>query len=411
MRILVISHYAGSRLHGMIFGPYHLAKEWARRGHEVTIVAASFAHVRNRQPEVRGDITEERIDGIRYVWLKTPSYKGNNTGRVINILAFLARLAFRGDSLPAGNAPDVVISSSAYVLDILPAWRIAGKMRAMLIFEVRDLWPLTPIMLGNMSRLHPFIMALRQAEGFAYRHSDKVVSVLPNAREYMVSRGMAPDKFVHIPNGIDPVLWAEDRSALPDLHSAELRKLKERNLFLVGFTGSHGKAADLDTLVKAAEVMKKIPAAFVLVGGGSEKAVLQAMVRERRLDRVIFLPPVPKSSMPALLDAMDALYIGLKRHPLWKWGVSPNKLLEYMMAGKPIIHGIQWANDIVRESGCGISIRPEDPREIARAVESIMGMNIGERAAMGSRGKEYVLKHHDYRVLAEQYIQCMTTSQ
>ncbi|HTG81711.1 MAG TPA: glycosyltransferase, partial [Geobacteraceae bacterium] len=116
---------------------------------------------------------------------------------------------------------------------------------------------------------------------------------------------------------------------------------------------------------------------------------------------------VSKSSIPALLAAMDALYIGLQRQPLFRFGISPNKLMDYMMAGKPVINAIEAGNDPVAESGCGISVCSENSDAIAEAIQELMGMNEAEREVMGMRGKEYVLKHHDYRVLARKFVEIM----
>ena len=112
-------------------------------------------------------------------------------------------------------------------------------------------------------------------------------------------------------------------------------------------------------------------------------------------------------SIPALLDSLDALFIGLKRTPIFRFGISPNKLIDYMMAGKPVIQAIEAGNDLVAENGCGFSIPPEDPRAIADAVLQLMRLSPAEREAMGRKGREYVMAHHDYRVLARQFLEAL----
>jgi glycosyltransferase involved in cell wall biosynthesis len=104
---------------------------------------------------------------------------------------------------------------------------------------------------------------------------------------------------------------------------------------------------------------------------------------------------------------MDILYIGWRRSPLYRFGVSPNKLFDYMMAGKPIINAISAGNDLVAESGCGISIPPEDPVAIAEAIKKLIDMSPLEREEMGRRGREYVIKNHDYKVLAKRFLEAM----
>lgn len=404
MNILFINHYAGSRLHGMVHRPFYLSREWVKEGHHVTVVAASYAHVRSRNPSVCGSTGEETIDGIRYLWLKTPSYQGNGMGRVANMLTFLARLCRSRKRVTETGKPDVVISSSTYVLDILPAYSIARRCGSKLVFEVRDLWPLTPKLLGGMSQWHPFVMALQWAEGFAYRRSDRVVSALPYAYEYMISRGMAAEKFVYVPNGIDPDQWTGPHAELPARHMEELGRLREQGRFLVGFAGFFGLAAELRTLLDAAVLLDGESVHFVLVGNGPEKQRLQQRVRGDRIDNVTFLPSLQHECMVKLLGSMDALYVGLKKSPVFRFGVSPNKLLEYMMVGKPVILAVGAGRDVVNECDCGISVQPEDAAALARAVRALSGLSAPERMAMGLRGTRYVSRHHDYAQLARRFL-------
>ena len=404
MNILLINHYAGSLWHGMEYRPYYLACEWVRMGHTVTIAAASASHVRTLAPAVQGAVTEEMIDGIRYVWFKTPAYEGNGIPRAINIFTFVGQLLRYRNWIASTIKPDVVIASSTYPLDIIPARAIGRRCHAKLVFEVHDLWPLSPIELGGMPRYHPFIILMQWAENIAYRNADKVVSMLPYTMEHMLQHGMRSDKFVYIPNGVDVAEWQDRPSILPDEHKQALSTLKAKKHFLVGYAGAHGLANALDNLIDASERLAGRPVSIVLVGQGPEKAQLQARAQEDGLSQVVFLPQVPKAAIPALLGLMDSLYIGWKNHPLYRFGVSPNKLLDYMMAAKPIVHAINAGNDLVAESGCGISIPPEKPEEIARAVLQLMSLSAEARQQMGQKGRAYILANHDYRVLAKQFL-------
>jgi len=189
MNIVFLAHFAGSPNHGMVLGHYYLAREWVKMGHDVTIIAASFAHTRFRQPEVaKRKICEEYIDGIRYVWIPCPVYDASSRfGRVRNIMSFVFKTWFF--RLPLKKI-DLVIASSHHPFAIFPARKIAQTWKTKLVFEVRDLWPLTLIEIGGVNRTHPFIRAMQWAEDFAYRQADYVVSVLSNAKEYMTQHGM-----------------------------------------------------------------------------------------------------------------------------------------------------------------------------------------------------------------------------
>jgi glycosyltransferase involved in cell wall biosynthesis len=408
VNILLINHYAGSPTYGMEFRPYYLSREWLKRNHQVTIVAASFSHLRNKAPQITGTITEEIIHGIRYLWIKTPAYEGNGAVRALNMFAFTSRLYLLRSKLVSEIRPDVVIASSTYPLDIYPARAIARKSGAKLIFEVHDLWPLSPMELGGMSRHHPFILIMQAAENYAYRHADKVVSMLPKAEDHMRDHGMVPGKFVYIPNGIDVAEWERGEVPLSLVHADLLARLKREGRFIVGYAGSHGLANALRTLVDAASLLSGVPVDFVLVGQGPEKDALMKRTAQLGLRNVHFLPSIPRGAIPALLGAMDALYIGWQRQPLYRFGVSPNKLIDYMMAGVPVIHAIDAGNDLVAESGCGISTRPEDPQAMVDAVREMMNKTPEERASMGTRGRAYVLAHHTYQTLATRFEEAIT---
>lgn len=215
MNILLINHHAGSPRHGMEYRPYYLAREWLRRGHRVTVVAATASHVRTAAPAVARSGESEDIDGIRYVWVRTPPYDGNGARRAVNMFAFVAGLYRLGGWLAQEVEPHVVIASSTYPLDSLRACRIARRCGARLVHEVHDLWPLTPMELGGMSRWHPFIAVMQWAEHHAYRHADRVVSMLPCAEPYMRERRLAEGKSVHVPNGICVEEWRAGGEAVP----------------------------------------------------------------------------------------------------------------------------------------------------------------------------------------------------
>ena len=410
MNILLIDHYAGSCIHGMEYRPYYLAREWVRLGHQVTIVAASFSHLRTVPPTIDGRVTEESIDGVRYLWYRTPAYRGNGAGRVINIFSFVGKLLRHGRRLVRDYRPELVIASSTYPLDNLPAYRIARRASARLVYEVHDLWPLTPMELGGMSAHHPFIMLMQWAENFACRKADRVVSMLPNAGEHLREHGMAADKFVYVPNGVAVSEWSGDAGPLPPAHREAIDRIRSRGRFLLAYIGGHALSNALDTLIEAAVELERQNVAVVLVGQGVEKERLERCVRELGLEHTIFLPPVPKKLVPALLAEIDACYIGWTRSPLYRFGICPNKLLDYMMSGKPVIHAIEAANDLVAEAGCGVTIPPENSQAIVAATAQLLAKTPSERAAMGQRGKQYVIAHHQYPHLARQFLDSVLKS-
>lgn len=407
MNLLLINHYAGSPEMGMEYRPYYLGREWVKSGHKVYIIAASQAHVRTNQPNVKNDFQEEIIDGINYIWIKTPAYSGNSFGRIRNMFSFTRKLWIKSKFIAKSYNPDVVIASSTYPLDNYPARRISKFSKAKYIYEVHDLWPLSPMELGGYSKWHPFILLMQRAENFAYKNIDAVVSMLPKTKTHMISHGLNPGKFNYIPNGICPDEWNENNK-IPENHKSILEKLKSEGNKLIAYTGSHGIANALDNFINAAEILKKEKVSFVLIGNGPEKENLKKLAKRKELNKVIFLDSISKDKIPDLLSYFDILYIGLKHQPLFRFGISPNKMIDYMMAGKPIIQAINAGNNMVKVAGCGISVEPDKPNEVVDAILKLLNLTREELKILGENGKKYVKENHDYSKLAEQFIKIIS---
>ena len=387
----------------MEYRTFYFAREWVRAGHEVLIVAASFSHLRQKNPEVHHGVTRETIDGVGYLWVRTPSYCGNGVLRVVNMATFIARLYSTCRQPIAEFKPDLVIASSTYTWDNWPAAYYARKNRARYIYEVHDIWPLSPMELGGLKPWHPFIWTLQKAEDFACRKADKVISLLPAASEHLIANGMPPDRFVYIPNGIVAEEWA-DRQPVPKQHLESIQAFRQGKRCLVGYVGGHGLSNALDVLVEAGAEQRLKDVGIVCVGGGPEKERLSQKACALK-SSVLFLPPVPRKSVPALLGLFDALFIGWARSPLYRFGISPNKLYEYMMAGVPIIHAVEAANDPVREAGCGVSVPPESVAALCDGIHDVTEVTPEERCRMGERGRQYVESHHVVSVLAQRFLQ------
>lgn len=402
MNILLINHYAGSPELGMEFRPYYMAKEWVKMGHQVLIVGGSFSHLRKVQPQGEEDL----IDGIRYRWVKLNTYKGNGVGRIRSMFSFVGKLWWRYKKYIGDFEPDVVIASSTYPLDIYPARRIAKYYGAKLVYEVHDLWPLSPMELGGYSKRHPFIMIMQKAENDCYKNVDAVVSMLPLAEEHMKAHGLAAGKFYYVPNGIVLADW-KNPTGLPEEHGILLNELHKKGKFIVGFAGAHGIANSLYAVIDAVALVEKQDVVLVLVGGGQEKNNLIKYTQKKKIDNVYFLPPVNKLAIPSLLKEMDVLYVGLQRQSLFRFGISPNKMFDYMMAAKPIIQAIEAGNNLVREADCGIDVEPDNKTEISKAILNLKAMSQEERIEMGENGRRFVLSHHTYQVLGKQFLDIM----
>lgn len=411
MNILYIDHYAGSPVLGMEYRPYYLARQWVREGHRVRIISASHAHTRTRQPRVRDIIDRQGFDGIEYIFLRTPAYKRNGWMRIINILAFVAQMYLRRKHLTKDFKPDIVIASSAYPFDMGPAQMIARDNNAKLVYEVTELWPDSPMEIWGLAPTHPFLRLCAWGQRAACAAADVVVSVLPGAEHYLAQYGLAPGKFRHVPNGIDPEEWDEtrDTAGIDALVQAVIDRMKREGRMIVGYAGGHGETNALEVLVEAAGFTRDLKIGFICIGDGPYRPVLADYAEELGVaDFCIFCGPLPKRQVPRFLKQMDVLYMGAKHLDVYKYGVSFNKIFDYMMAAKPIVMAIDAGNDVLAEADCGITVKSGDPKDVAAALERLLMLKSADRALYGVEAKTHVLLHNTYPVLARQFLEAVT---
>lgn len=402
MNILYIEHYAGSPEMGMEFRPYYLSKEWTKMGHNVTIIAGDYSHLRKKNPSVINDFTAENIDEIEYVWVKTGEYEGNGMKRALTMERFVRKLWMNAGKIAKKYRPDVVIASSTYPLDTYPAQRIAKIAGAKYIHEVHDMWPATLYEVGGMSRKHPFVIAMQIAEDSAYKHCDKCVSLLPYAKEYMTEHGLRPDKFVNVQNGVVEEEW-ETSEKIPAEHQMFFDKHSDE--FIVGYFGGHALSNALNKALDVAKAMEKDKdIIFVFVGDGVEKPGLIKRAEEENLCNVFFLPPVSKRAVPDLISHFDCSYMTGLPSPLYRFGLCLNKMYDSMMGGLPVILVFTAPDTPVRQYGCGYQCDPEDQASVVEAIRSIKAMSEDERKRMGENGRNAILDKFTYRKLAEQFL-------
>lgn len=404
MNFLLINHYAGSKEYGMEYRAYYLAKEWVKQGHEVTIVAATFSHLRLKNPTIDKDYQSEMIEGVKYIWLKTPSYEGA-LKRILNMGTFVRKLYKYANQLANDVQPDLVIAASCYPLDNYPAYKIAKMTGAKYTYEVRDIWPLSPKLIGGYSDYHPFIWVMQKAEDFAYKHVDKIISLLWNAEGHMLERGLPKGKFVCVPNGYYPEEWTEDKFnlPLPSEHQKAFNELKGK--IIVGFAGGFAASGNVITLVKsAAELKSRTDIHFVLVGKGPELASYENVIKENLLSNITILPAVPKNLIPAINSHFNIAHLGGLHSELHQYGTSYNKMTDYMLCSLPIVQSVDEPGSVVERVGCGIRVEAENVKAVADAIAKLADMTTDERKAMGRKGKEYVEKNLPWSKLAEDFL-------
>ena len=394
--VWIVHQYASTPETGMGGRHYYLARELAKQGYQVYLIASAAHHLLREKPQFAGRFKMEAVEGFTMVWVKMPDYdEAHSKQRALNWFLFPWRIQKLASLIP--DKPDTVLASSPSPIAFLGAQRLAKKFKSRLVFEVRDIWPLTLTEIGGYSVKHPFIRLMQWVEDKAYRDSDAVVSNLKNSVEHMVSRGMARENFAWVPNGFS----LDEVNKKAPLNSTAASQLPE-NKFIVGYTGTLGVANALDTLIEAAERLQGYPDIdFVLVGGGKEKHTLQALVKEKNLSNVYFVEPIPKVEIQAMLTQFDACYIGLTKDPLFRFGVSPNKLFDYLYSGKPIIYGIDSGDyKPVEEAQAGLQVPVQDPDKLADAILKLYQMPAERRVELGANGRKAALDQYEYSNLS-----------
>ena len=390
MKLLWVNHFAVVPGEGGGTRHFEMSRELVERGWDVT-VAASDVHLATRTYTRRdgaGDrrVIQEDLDGVRFRYLWSAPYERNDWRRAWNWLSFSRELL---RWTPDAGRPDVVIGSSPHLFAALAAWRRARQWGVPFVFEVRDLWPESMAAAGGSKGL--VYTGFDRIARHLYRRSDALIVFARGTAEYLArERNVPEDKMAFIPNGVDP-------SAFPETE----REGGEATTFV--YAGAHGPANGLDAVLDAADRLRDRPdIRFRLVGDGPAKAELVADAERRGLPNVAFHDPVPKAQMPDVLAAADVGLMVLRDTPLFAFGVSPNKLFDYMGASLPIVCNVPGeVAQMVQTAGVGEQAAPGSGASLADAAVRMADRSASERAAMGRSGRAWVAREHGRGILAE----------
>jgi glycosyltransferase involved in cell wall biosynthesis len=412
MHLWIINHYATPPDTPGLTRHFDFATEFIRQGHQVSIFTSGFNHRTRKEERLEGKqvYRRENISGIEFIWVRTPPYhRGNDWRRVLNMLGYSICLIPLGISIR--KQPDVILASSPHPFSGLVGYILAKTRGARFVFEVRDLWPQTLVDIGGHSDKSIVVKLLRVMERFLYKKAEKTVVLHPRASDYIERQGIPASKIVYIPNGVSPDLFSGTGAKIPQELNEIISSLRSEGKWLVVYLGAHGIANALDTIVESARLLQDEGADkvhFLFVGDGPEKAGLVERTQNLGLDNINFYQSIPKDAVPNLLRAIDATVISWKKSDLYqKYGMSSNKLWDYMMSAKPVVWAINSANDPVNKADCGITVSPENTEEMAKAIIELCSLSEDERQHMGLKGHDYVMKYHSVPVLASQLLKTL----
>ncbi len=386
----------------MTFRPYYLGKYLLKNGYQPVIIGCGYHHQMLKPKNIGKKVVIEYIDQIPYLWLPSRIYKTENyIKRVLNMMGFCVRLFFLNLNkfFPCHNV-GAIISSSPSLFTSLNAYHLSKKMNTRFVFELRDIWPRSLYELGGYSRYHPLFLFMKAIERFSYKKCHKLVSVLPQARDYVISNGLERDKYVFIPNGVD----LDGNHQEIDPQTREFARLIPQSKFIVGYAGSFGVASSVDIFVESAKLLRNHPNIhFLIVGRGPKENHLRRLAQT--VKNITFLPLMSRKGILEIIRKFDICYIGLRKASVFHYGISPNKLLDYMLIGKPVVQAVSCSNNIVEEARCGISVEPENPYLVRDAILKLLHMEKKQLDAMSANGRNYILKNHLYRDLINTYIE------
>ena len=410
MNILIINHNGGSIYHGPNLRTYYAAKSLIQRGHKVTIASSSFSHKYISPPKITGMVTTEIIDGINFKWIRCITYK-NLLQRVYSHFEFGFKLISYKEQIC--SKADLVIFSGPPPELFLFASKLAKDLRAPIISDVRDFWPLTQTEMSKVNWLNPYTYFLYLCQLVLFSGSKHIVSPLPGADKYVLKIN-AKASVTIIENGYDtesdvvapgPVLTVKAAGTALDLKpksTLPLSSLKAMNRFIIGYSGSFDRDNDLDSLLEAASRLKhREDILFMFVGGGLRDDDLNHA--SKSIDNLLVCERVESRFVLNVLDVMDVCYCGLKQKDIYKYGVSLAKSYEYMAARKPLIWMIDACNNLVKDSGGGFCVEPGDVDELVKTIEYAAALEKSELHHLGDKGYEYLLSNCSYRVLGAKW--------
>lgn len=400
MRILVFSHYYPPEGNAPAARMSAMCSRWASMGHSVEVITCApnvpsgivYAGYANRL------VQSETLEGVRVtrVWTHLAANKGS-AGRILNFLSYMFAAVFFAWFR---KRPDLVVATSP---QFFCGW--AGLVFARLrirripfVLEIRDLWPDSIVAVGAMKnrRLLGFLYRM---ERWLYAGADHIVTVGEGYWEDLVNKGVPRHKLSIIPNGVDrAIFWPRSATGF-------FEQFGIKNRFTCAYVGTIGMAAGLEIVVRAAERLRDLgrrDIAFVLVGDGAEREMLEKMARERGLDNLVFTGRLPRETMPEVLAATDACLVHLRKAELFE-RVTPSKIFEMAAMEKPIILGVRGhAARLLRAAHAGVCIEPENADELADAVCSLAA-DPARCREYGRSGRNYVVQNYDRGVLAEKY--------
>jgi len=367
---------------------HEFARFLAERGHQVSIIASPVSYLTGKNTKNKKIETE--MDGKISIYraYTYPALHKSFAHRLYSYFSFMISSFFI--SMKIKNI-DIVWGTSPPIFQSFTAWLVSKLKRVPFLLEIRDLWPAFAIAVGVLKSKILISLSL-WLEGFLYHHADQIIVNSPGYLEHVQSKG--GENITLIPNG-------SDAAAYPPVNTIKIRKeLWWTDKFILLYAGAHGMSNDLPAILQAAKIIESNESIkIIFIGGGKEKSNLIALAKSLKLSNVEFLNPVPKNKIFEYLQSSDACIAILKPIELYKT-TYPNKVFDYMAAGKPIILAIDGViREVVESANCGLFCEPGNPHAIANDILEMYN-NRKELEKIGKLGKLYLEKNFNRIMIA-----------
>ena len=393
MHLWFINHYAGLPATVPATRPFDLGKQLVKLGHSVTIFACSFNHYTFAEEQLSflQLFKIEEIEGVRFVWIKGTSYRGNGWRRLLNMLTFAILTLIVGVRL--SPKPDLIIGTTVHPFAPITAFFLSGLRRVRFWLDITDIWPQSLIDLGHLSADGFVARLFAILERFSLRRAELITSVLPGIANYVRDIGLVNKRTIWTPNGIDA-----------DRLSTLVETAKNGNsCFTAMFAGGFARAHALDVILDAAALIQangETSVRFVLIGDGPESGFVKSRIELLGLSNVVLPGYVAKQELYDHLAQADVFLCTGRYQSVHRYGISFNKISDYLLVGRPIIFALSSSNDPVAEARAGLSVPAESPRALADAIVELSNTPQHIRQEMGQRGREFALNELNYANIA-----------
>lgn len=398
MNIWMISKYASPPGYGTGLRFFYLTKEFGKLGHTSVLITSDANHYAPNFPKTEKRYNKDIIEGTKVCWIKTLKYKKTaSPRRILSWLDFEWKL-FLMPKKDLGR-PDAVVVSSISMFTIFYGFYLKLRYKTFLVFEIRDIWPLTMTEEAGFSKYHPLVLLIGFVEKFGYKVADLVVGTMPRLDLHVQNILGYPRPSFCSPFGFYPGNYDADTKT-DNAFANHFPKGK----IIVGYAGSMGITNALESYVECIKILnsENPNIHFVLVGSGDLRPNFEKELSD--CTNVTFLPRITQSEVKYFLANCDILYLSTQDSKVWDFGQSMNKVVEYMLSSKPIIARYSGYPTMIDEANCGYFIPSNHAEDIKAAILKLAMMPKEEREQIGRNGKDWIYKNRQYDKLAKDYM-------